>query len=187
MKNWILIMMLFAGFSAQGQVEIARGPLRPELRHAIETMNESQFSTLAAWFDQGTQPDLERVLNGAWVGRCFSVKEPDTGRPAIAAFRKVGSQIPGMSRLEGANDFEPVERSDLYDGEARESLLQKLHSSAWSEILEGRKELQLDFHGLVQIKTRTYREFLVQQVSSLPGHPSSNPSVIHYCYYFIRK
>ena len=77
MKTLMIGLIVLATFSAHASMLETKGPLDDTFSKAEKDAEMTHFETLGDLFKSGTLPNLSKISNIAWAGRCFVDSNPN--------------------------------------------------------------------------------------------------------------
>ncbi len=98
MKMTMCLLALGATLSANASMFEINGPLDAILFESEIIENKSHFDTLGDLFKAGTLPNLSKISDIAWSGRCFLQDEPNNPTNAGYIFREKQSDVGPIGR-----------------------------------------------------------------------------------------
>lgn len=198
MKNLIISSMIaFASIGANASLADLNGPL-DDIFFENEIQNEATyFDTLGVLYKNGSLPDVNKIKNIAWSGRCFRKEEPSKPISAGQIIRRsangdvgpIGGSIFGY---EVAPYWYPDKRPNYLDNKDLRDIarinprLKYLIASIKDNSIFANYHLGIHYH------LRQSNEYLVKEIVNYdvrtdpdPLDPNIRNQVTTRCYYFI--
>ncbi|MDX9730915.1 MAG: hypothetical protein RBT63_04005 [Bdellovibrionales bacterium] len=137
--------------------------------------SETYYDTLAEMFQTGVQPDISKVVEIFWKGRCFVKQAPDTPIATAYHIREVVEDVGPISRrkYEAASIWNMEARPDFYNDI---SLAQLTKPPRYNPLTVTSRQLEAR-NGTAVFALRASGKYLVEELN--------DPPVYGYCYYFI--
>jgi hypothetical protein len=179
MKKLLIGFLAFGAFSVQASMLEVNGPLDSKFFEAEVLQDKSYFETLGDLFSQGTVPDLKKISNIAWAGRCFLKDEPNNPTNAGYIFREKKSDVGPIGRnsksYEVLSYWLPKKAPDFFDKLTLDQVL-NLPEAKITKFVDANINSSSINIGLSSLKSSG--SYLVEEVGM-----SSSPAIR--CYYFI--
>ena len=129
----LIIGLLAAGsiVSAGASALDINGPLNVKLSKAQVEEDKSYFETLGDLYKKGSRPNISKLINKAWVGRCFYDTSPNEPLAAGYIFRvnKKSTEVGPIAKLAyEAVAFININSPDFYDHMKLNDIIENLEA-----------------------------------------------------------
>ena len=176
----IIVMLLTLGStftaSASSPVEI-NGPLDQKFFNAEVNEEKSFFDTLGELYQQGSVPDISKLLNVAWSGRCFKASAPST--PINSGYQMRVMKLPDVGpigsdtkKFEAATYWDLNKAPNFFDGMPKSEVVNYVKVN-FTEVKIVNKSLSFSDSSF-----RMSNKYIVEELGS-----GTKPSAR--CYYFL--
>jgi hypothetical protein len=192
MKKLILGILTIGSLSTQASMLEGNGPLDATLFEAQVNDEKTYFETLGDLFKAGTRPNLLKISNIAWAGRCFSNEAQNDPVNAGYIFRQKRNDagpIAGTSKAyEAFSYWKPYKAPNYFDKmDIQEVFTTEPNIKARdAKIKTDSIEIILQ-NDSVKSTLKLSGNYLVEEISGLVTDGASAESVVPgvRCYYFI--
>lgn len=179
-------------FASQASIVEANGPFGSELYAAELNTEKSHFETLGDFFEAGKLPDLSRILNIAWAGRCFGKNDPNEPLNAGYIFREkaaadVGPIGANSKSYEALSYWNLSEAPNFFDALNLEQVYAlNLKIDPYIARIES-NSIEIDLTPTSKSTLRLFGKYLVEEISGMNKDvgPLGKVYTAIRCYYFI--
>lgn len=188
MQKILLVITIIFSTSALARME-------RKLFEAQVNENKTYFQTLGEMYKDGTKPDISKLVNLAWSGRCFTKEEQDLPINAGLMYREkslpdAGPIGNGIKKYEGASYWSQSKPANYYDDLSVDEIM-KLHNHkiTFFDVKFLLISLELTFSN-VRSRMRMSGEYLVEDLTSTQsdvGPIGEDGEAVVRCYYFKSK
>ncbi len=158
---------------------------------------QNYFDTLGRLFKSGVTPDLNKLIDVAWAGRCFTKGQPS--EPVNGGYMFRVAQQPDVGPLgserkqqyEAVTYWNPGKLTDYYDSMDTSEALSALNDTdKFYKIEQNANAIEFSHTENGKTRLRLSGEYLVEEISGKEGKdvgPLDPPKYTAYirCYYFI--
>lgn len=190
MKKLLIGILAIGTLSAQASMLEVNGPLDATLFEAYVDEEKTYFETLGDLFKAGQRPDLKKISNFAWSGRCFYSTAPNEPTNAGYIFRPkrsdAGPIAVNSKAYEAFSYWHPSKAPNFYDKMDMEEVFAIMHLEAENVRLKT-NSIEIDIVAPAKSNLKISGNYLVEELS----RPSSDVGPIEKtivgarCYYFI--
>jgi len=196
MKLLVGILVLGAMSSAQATMLEMNGPLDSTLYEAQVNEEKTYFETLGDLFKVGALPNLSKISNIAWAGRCFSKDVQNEPVSAGYIFRqKKGKDVGPIganSKAYEAFSYWKIDKEvpnyfDKMDVEQVFAAIPDLSKYAHDAKIKT-NSVEIDLQATYKSNLKVSGNYLVEEISGPPlvdVGPAGKTTVGVRCYYFI--
>jgi hypothetical protein len=193
MRTLLFGLVLTIGtLSAQASMLEVNGPLDEKLFDAQVNDEKTHFETLGDLFKAGRLPDLNKISNIAWAGRCFIRSEPNEPTNAGYIFgqkRNEAGPIGATSKIYGASSYWKLTKApNYYDKMSLEQVLSLYKDTLIFNVARVKSDsVEVDISDGSKSNLKVSGNYLVEELSGTDGDvgPVGKVSVYSRCYYFI--
>jgi hypothetical protein len=192
MKKLFLGILVIGSLSTQASMLEVNGPLDAKLFEAQVNDEKTYFETLGDLFKVGTIPNLSKISNIAWAGRCFLKGKPNEPTNAGYIFRKktpsdVGPIGASTQSYESLSYWTPNMAPNFYDNLNLEQVYALIPRVSFFDAKIMRDSIQVDMDATTRSNLKVSGSYLVEEITAPASDsgPIGNVSVALRCYYFI--
>ena len=190
MKKFAIILL--AAFSAVSfSNDTDNGPLDEKIVDKEVFENKSYYETLGDMFQSGAKPEVSKLIEVVWSGRCFKKTNPYKPISSAYHFRKkrnehVGPLGDNVTFYEALSLFSLYKIPNYFDDKDLLTLL--TISRDYRKVSIRSKSYEITFSNGNKSALRVSGEYLVEELRDIPigvGPLGKEYEVFGRCYYFI--
>ena len=160
-----------------------------EINMLLEHSNKPYFETLGELYLKGGLPDLKKLSNLAWAGRCFHVDRPNEPVAGVYLVREaniddagpLGGEIP---TYEAKFAWSPITRSDYFDKMPLSDVYKRIGNDSFHIVKINSESVEISNGTTFYSNLRLSGEYLIEEIKSLNSRRYIRTPYIR-CYYFI--
>jgi len=166
-------------------------PLDSKFFEAEFSQDKSYFETLGDLFSEGTLPNLSKISNIAWAGRCFLKGNPNDPTNAGYVFRPKRSDagpIASNSKTYEAFSYWKLSKApNFFDKMDIEEALASMPNVKAQNVRLKTNSIEIDVIAPAKSNLKVSGNYLVEEISAPDGDvcPVGKTTVKVRCYYFI--
>lgn len=190
-KLFIGTLALASLLSAHASMLEDNGPLDSKFHDAQLSDEKTYFETLGDLFNAGTRPNLLRISNIAWSGRCFLKRKPNDPTNGGYIFRKKRSDAgPLSSQVVAYEAFSYWHLSmapDFFDHMDIEQVFAAVPAATAGDVRLKEDSIEIGLRGQDKSNLKVSGNYLVEEISGPATNvgPLARFGVEARCYYFI--
>ena len=192
MKKLFLGILAIGSLSTQASMLEVNGPLDAKLFEAQVNDEKTYFETLGDLFKTGTRPNLTKISNIAWAGRCFSKDKQNDPTNAGYIFReKVTSDVgpigANLKSYESLSYWKRGEAPNFFDKLSLEQVYAlKLNVTPFDAKI-GQDSIEISLDSTTKSNLKVSGSYLVEAISGTESDvgPVGKVTVGVRCYYFV--
>lgn len=188
MKKVFLGILAIGSLSAQASMLEVNGPLDSTFFEAqVNNDEKTYFETLGDLFRTGTRPNLSKISNIAWAGRCFNDKqnEPVNAGYIFRQKRIDAGPIAATSKAyEAISYWQLSEAPNYFDKMNLEQVFAALPNLKANDARIKTDSVEVDVQAPEKSNLKISGNYLVEEISG-PVGPVGKISIGVRCYYFI--
>lgn len=191
MKTLLIGLLTLGSISSFASIEV-NGPLDTRMLIKEVDENKNYYDALGEMYQKASKPNIGKLINIAWSGRCFKRSTPYTAIGATTLFRKLKN--PNLGPIEGQkyegnlvlwkSPVVPVDFGDDKDFKWVTDFIDRRDDLPFSRIILLSDSILLE--SLNNIKIRVSEEYLVTEhfISKKDTGSIAEGSPVARCYYF---
>lgn len=196
MKKLLFSLLVLGTLSTYASILEVNGPLDSKFHEAEVSQDKSHYETLGDLFSNGTLPNLSRISNIAWSGRCFLKDKPNDPINAGYIFRQKSTSDAGPIG-QNVKAYEAFSYWNIYgDGSQNPSFFDNMSIEqvfAWGNLLISRNakiesnQIAVRFSSTMNSSLKSSGSYLIEEISEAESDagPLAKTSIPLRCYYFI--
>lgn len=193
MKKFIIGFLTMGVLSAQASMLEVNGPLDAKLFTAQVNDEKSYFETLGDLFQAGTRPNLSKISNISWAGRCFAKEkqnDPVNGGYIFRQKRNDAGPIAATTKAYEAFSYWQLNKAPNYfdkmDIEQVFAAIPDLAKYAKDARIKT-DSIEINVETSAKSNLRISGNYLIEEISGFEGDvgPVGKVTVGVRCYYFI--
>jgi hypothetical protein len=189
MQKLLIGLLAIGTLSAQASMFEVNGPLDETLFKAQIDDEKTYFETLGDLYKAGQRPNLKKISNIAWAGRCFLKNEQNKPTNAGYIFRKKRSDA-GPIALKAYEAFSYWDLNKAPNYFDKMDVEQVFASVTGLEARDGKVKtdsIEIVISTSEKSRLKVSGSYLVEELSALKedAGPIGKASVFARCYYFI--
>jgi hypothetical protein len=191
MKNLFFGILTLGSLSAQASMLAVNGPLDATLFEAQVNEEKTHYETLGDLFKRGTLPNLAKISNIAWAGRCFDKKDQNDPTNAGYVFRPkrsdAGPIASNSKAYEAFSYWNLSEAPNFFDKMDIEEALASVPDVPAKNVRLKTNSIEIDVKAPAKSNLKVSGDFLIEEISGPDGDvgPIGKTTVGVRCYYFI--
>lgn len=188
MKKLLIGLLAMGAASAQASMLEINGSLSAELFSAQVNEEKTYFETLGDLYMAGKRPDLTKISNIAWAGRCFSKNKPNDPTNAGYIFRQKVSDVGPIGAesksYESLSYWQLDEAPNYFDNLSLQQVYAlNLRTAAFDAKIKN-VSIEINLNATSKSNLKVSDSFLIEQISGTDTGVGPIGIGIR-CYYFI--
>jgi hypothetical protein len=191
MKSLLIGLLTLGTLSAHASMLQINGPLDAILFEAQVNDEKTHFETLGDLFKAGTLPNLAKISNIAWAGRCFfknQQNDPSNAGYVFRAKRSDAGPIAANSKAYEAFSYWKLYKApNFFDKMNIEEALASVPDVKAKNVRLKTNSIEIDVVAPNKSNLKVSGNYLVEEISGPNGDvgPIGESTVAVRCYYFI--
>lgn len=187
MKMIMTSLLLALSLNSYANYLEVNGPLDQMLFEEAVNENKTYYETISDLFTQGSSPEISKIKDKLWSGRCFFANQPDV--PANAAYYIKAAVSPdvgpignGKVSYEAATFWKKDAPANYYDTMTLKDAMTAQTGITFREVKISNGSLSIKLNGTDSSILKASGDYLVEQVT---GPDTAQKDI--FCYYFTSK
>lgn len=191
MKRLLAGILAIGSLTAQSAMLEVNGHLDSEFYQAELSNSQSYYEKLGILFAQGKLPNLSKISNIAWSGRCFSPEKPNDPTNAGYIFRQKNNSDAGPLRqnvkvYEAFTYWKYDQAPNYYDNMSIELVFATHPKIKAHDAKIESNQISINLTDGETSRLRVSGSYLIEELQDMPVEgPLGNKTTYSRCYYFI--
>ncbi|MFZ4715073.1 MAG: hypothetical protein ACOYL6_15235 [Bacteriovoracaceae bacterium] len=187
MKTLLIGLLAIGTLSAHASMLEVDGPLAEKFSEYQVNEESTHFETLGNLYKAGTKPNLAKISNIAWAGRCFNDEQQNEPTNSGYIFRKKRADagpIATTSKVYEAISYWNLSKAPNYFDQMNIEQIFALGFKNFSDAKIKNNSIEIGYDSS-KSNLRVSGNYLVEEITEIEHSLDAKPVITIRCYYFI--